>query len=91
MISVEVVKNGAQDREVYILVPELKRYRIVIRDKESGVVIKELEAEPIVKKVRRGRKIYEYYYIRLLLPWASTISKVLREWRKAYKLVIEVV
>jgi len=86
-----VEKRGTLDREIYIPVQENRIYKIVIRDKETGRVIKELEVEPMVKRVKRGRKIYEYYYIRILLPWASTISRVLRKRRDIYSLVIEVV
>jgi len=91
MISLEVEKMGVRDREVYIRVDEYKTYRVVIKDKETNRIIKEMEAVPIVKRVRRGRKIYEYYYIRILLPWASTISRVLRKRRDIYSLVVEVV
>jgi len=91
MMVFEVDKIGAKDKEIYIRVEENRRYKVIIRDRESGKVIKEMELEPVVKRVRRGRKIYEYYYLRILLPWSSTISRVLRKRRDIYNLVIEVV
>jgi len=90
-MEVEVEKNGAQDREVYIPVSENRKYRIVIKDRETGAVIKEMELEPVLKRVRRGGKTYEYLYIRLQLPWASTISKVIGERRDVYRMIVEVV
>jgi len=89
-MEVEVEKHGARDREVYIPVSEARRYRVIIRDKATGAVIKEMKLEPIVKRVRRGGKVYEYLYLRIALPWASTISRVLRERMEVYNLVIEV-
>ena len=89
-LAIEVVKEGAKDKEVYMPVKEKKLYRVVVRDKETGIIIKETIKKPIMKTIRRGGKVYRYYYIKLLLPWASTISRLIGYRRREYRLVIEV-
>jgi len=90
-MQVEAVKNGLEDKEVYIKVAEQRKYKVIIKDKESGKIIKRTTVVPSEKVVKRGGKTYKYYYIRLTLPWASTISRVLKKRRDVYNLVIEVV
>ena len=83
-IIVETVKSR-WDQEKYIRVNREGFYLIIIKDKESGKVIRKVVRRPIIKKVR-GR---EYRYLRIYLPWFSTISSAVG-YKKEYPLVLEI-
>ena len=74
-----------KDREVYIKVPEDKEYLVTIRFR--GRVIKQFITRPVKKRVKGGK--YEYNYVRVMLPWSSTLWKRTGRWSGNVEITVE--
>ena len=85
LIKRTVKKEYMRDREVYIKVPEDKEYLVTIRFR--GRVIKQFTTRPVKKRVKGGR--YEYNYIRVMLPWSSTLWKRTGRWTGDIEITVE--
>ncbi len=66
-----VVYKYYNDPEVYVRVDKPGRY--VVKWVVANKIVKEKIAEAVEKRVKRGRRVYRYYYVRVMAPWSSTL------------------
>ena len=87
-IVVEVTKNRF-NQEKYVPVKEDGFYVVTIYDKETGKILKASAKRATVKEVIEKGRRHVYRYIRIQLPWYSTLRRYLGRRRK-YELIIKV-
>ena len=89
MIVKRVIKHAFMDGEAYVRVGEDRAYRVVVREASTGRVLREHVRRPIVKTVQAGGRLYRYRYIRVHLPFTSTLQRTAGE-RDRYEIEIVV-